>query len=185
MTFSRFLVSSSRAALAARPATSAHLARAAPLSTSAIRLSKPTESEQASKAHHHERTPEELQHETARSHAKERNDESKMSSSPNDTPTESEDVAHAHRNHEHESPETLAHKTTKKVWESTTERSQGKSKRCHQVAFRTCANGFTSNCISHSIDSPPFCFPLNDVRAADRRAHDKLVWTLPRHCVRS
>lgn len=38
-----------------------------------------------------------------------------MSSSPNDAPTESEDVAHAHRNHEHESPETLAHKTTKKV----------------------------------------------------------------------
>ncbi|CAO1634022.1 unnamed protein product [Jaminaea pallidilutea] len=114
-----------RIAMAARgPAT--RIAVAAPLrartaaafSTSSTRFSKPTTSEEASKAdlHHKHSTHEDLQSHTVRSHAQERRAD-KVTASPNEAPTESEDVAHALRGDQgnHDDPKTLQEKTVRKA----------------------------------------------------------------------
>lgn len=79
---------------------------------------KPTTSEEASKAdlHHKHSTHEDLQSHTVRSHAEERRAD-KVTASPNEAPTESEDVAHALRGDQgnHDDPKTLQEKTVKKA----------------------------------------------------------------------
>ncbi|CAO1635339.1 unnamed protein product [Parajaminaea phylloscopi] len=98
---------------ALRPAAALRVQRAG-IATSMPRFSEPTASEQAAKADayrkHHDH--EDLQKETVAQHTKDRRAD-RITSSPNNAPTESEDVAHASKHSD--DPKTLQKETVKKA----------------------------------------------------------------------
>ncbi|CAO1613856.1 unnamed protein product [Sympodiomycopsis kandeliae] len=91
------------------------LTAARPSAVSSVRFySGPTHSEEAAKADAYKKdhTPEQLQEETVEHHTKTRRAD-KVTASPNNQPTESEDAAHAR--HDKDDVETLQKKTANKM----------------------------------------------------------------------
>ncbi|PWN19070.1 hypothetical protein BCV69DRAFT_284666 [Microstroma glucosiphilum] len=102
-----------RSSLASRVAQASSSSSSSSASGSIRFYSGPTTSEEAAKAdkHHKHHDKEQMQKETLADHAEGRRAD-KHTASPNDAPTESEDVAHAHKSNK--GPKELQEETAKK-----------------------------------------------------------------------